>query len=199
MPDLTTLLAGTPAGDLVETLRSRPVPPSLGPADTWNPGLNIASQRASALLAPKRICSAEFANALKSGLLLWNDQLDASHTLSQDIHSRTGSYWHGIMHRREPDYGNSKYWMRRVDTHPIFPELREAAGKLAAASEQTADVMRIAQAIADQSEWDSFAMVDWCEAANRGRIDAQSAALLRRIQLAEIELLLTYSAEQAIG
>lgn len=199
MPDLNTLLAGSPAADLVAALRSRPEPPSLGPARTWNSDLKISRQRARALLAPCDVRDAEFANAVKSGLLLWNDQLDASHTISQDIHNKTGSYWHGIMHRREPDYGNAKYWMRRVDAHPIFPDLREAAIELADAAEQTPDVMRIRQAIACRPDWDSFAMVDYCEAANRGRVDAESVALLRRVQLAEIELLLAYSAERALG
>jgi hypothetical protein len=199
MPDLAILLAGTVAGDLVTALRNRPTPPVLGAARTWDKSLGIGRQNAKALLAPNAVKSAEFANALKSGLLLWNDELDASHTLSQDIHSKTGSYWHGIMHRREPDYGNAKYWMRQVGTHPIFPELRQAAIARADECEQTADVMRIRHAIANSPEWDSFANVDWCEAANRGRLDAESATLLRRVQVCEIELLLAYSASQALG
>ena len=39
------------------------------------------------------------------GLWLLHDFLDESHSLSQEITTDTGSYWHGIMHRREPDYG----------------------------------------------------------------------------------------------
>ena len=66
-------------------------------------------------------------DAVQSGLLLWNDALDASHIISQSIESRTGSYWHGIMHRREPDYSNAKYWFRRVGVHPTYPVLRERA------------------------------------------------------------------------
>ena len=68
-----------------------------------------------------------FGGATKSGLLLWNDALDDSHDISQGLSNNTGSYWHGIMHRREPDYSNAKYWFGRVGTHPIFPKLRERA------------------------------------------------------------------------
>ena len=60
-----------------------------------------------------------------SGLWLLAGNLERSHTLSQDISSAEGSFWHGIMHRREGDYGNAKYWFRRVGEHALFPILAE--------------------------------------------------------------------------
>ena len=65
--------------------------------------------------------------AAVSGLLLWNGNLDRSHTISQGIENPTGSYWHGIMHRMEGDYWNAKYWFRRVGRHPAMSRLRDAA------------------------------------------------------------------------
>ena len=53
---------------------------------------------------------------IQSAALLWHDHLDESHTLSQDIFSADGSFLHGIMHRREPDYSNAKYWFNRAGT-----------------------------------------------------------------------------------
>lgn len=64
--------------------------------------------------------------ACRAGLWLLHDFLDESHTLSQDDHSVEGSFWHAIMHRREPDPSNSKYWWRRVGSHPVLKRLREA-------------------------------------------------------------------------
>lgn len=58
-----------------------------------------------------------------SALWLLAGDLDRSHTLSQNIPSSEGSFWHGIMHRREGDFGNSKYWFRRVGTHPVLEQL----------------------------------------------------------------------------
>src|SRR5688500_18443569 len=67
---------------------------------------------------------------LRSAALLWHDHLDASHTVSQNIETPDGSWLHGIMHRREPDYGNAKYWFRRVGQHEAYPKLAERAGVL---------------------------------------------------------------------
>jgi len=56
---------------------------------------------------------------LTAALWLYADDLDRSHTLSQSLENPTGAYWHGIMHRREGDFSNSHYWMRRCSEHPL--------------------------------------------------------------------------------
>lgn len=63
-----------------------------------------------------------------SGLWLLAGDIDRSHTISQDIPSANGSFLHGIMHRREGDFGNSKYWFRRVGSHPVLDQIAELAG-----------------------------------------------------------------------
>jgi hypothetical protein len=65
----------------------------------------------------------EDAQAMLAGLWLWHDALDESHHISQGIGSDTGSFWHAIMHRREGDFSNSKYWYARCRAHPILPTL----------------------------------------------------------------------------
>ena len=57
--------------------------------------------------------------ALASALWLYGSDLDRSHTISQGIEDSTGSFWHGIMHRREGDFSNSHYWMHRAIAHPL--------------------------------------------------------------------------------
>ncbi|WP_432798606.1 hypothetical protein [Poriferisphaera sp. WC338] len=61
---------------------------------------------------------------LHAGLWLYADQLERSHRISQSISSPTGSYWHGIMHRREGDFWNSKYWFRQAANHPAMQSSR---------------------------------------------------------------------------
>lgn len=71
-------------------------------------------------LSQQTIRDSQMARSCLSGLYLLYNQLDASHTLSQDIHTSTGSYWHGIMHRREPDADNARYWFHKMGNHPAF-------------------------------------------------------------------------------
>ncbi len=58
--------------------------------------------------------------ALASALWLYGGDLNRSHTISQSIEDATGSFWHGIMHRREGDFSNSHHWMRRAAGHPLI-------------------------------------------------------------------------------
>jgi hypothetical protein len=83
-------------------------------------------------LAPEQMLSSKPSNideatALLSGLWLWHDCLDESHKVSQQLHTTSGSFWHAIMHRREGDFSNSKYWYARCENHPILPTLAAQA------------------------------------------------------------------------
>jgi hypothetical protein len=49
-----------------------------------------------------------------AGIWLYVDDLDRSHTISQSVSGPVGAYWHGIMHRREGDFSNAKYWLRQA-------------------------------------------------------------------------------------
>ncbi|MCO8123054.1 hypothetical protein NHH03_15005 [Stieleria sp. TO1_6] len=58
-----------------------------------------------------------------SGFWLVAGDIHQSHSISQDLGSAEGSFLHGIMHRREGDFGNAKYWFRRVGGHPVLEQL----------------------------------------------------------------------------
>ena len=135
------------------------------------------------------------ATAVLAGLWLLHGESDASHRQSQSIEDegrhRCGNYWHAIMHRQEPDYGNSKYWFRRVGQPEFLAELAQRADELIAADgSDSARHWRTKLGL--PGRWDSFAFVDWCEAAARDT-DASQTKLVRRIQFEEMHLLLRAS------
>ncbi len=107
----------------------------------------------------RRPADLDAATACLAGLWLWAGELDTSHQISQKLDTPEGAFWHGIMHRREPDYGNAKYWFRRVGAHPIFPQLSADAATLAG---QYSIAPRW---VGTPGDWDPFAFVDLCEQA----------------------------------
>jgi hypothetical protein len=50
----------------------------------------------------------------KAILWLYVDAIDRAHDLVQDMDTHTGAHLHAIVHRREGDFSNSKYWYARV-------------------------------------------------------------------------------------
>lgn len=144
-----------------------------------------------AAFAGKKVVDADMAQACISGAWLYHNYLDISHTISQGIHTNTGSYWHGIMHRREPDFSNSKHWFRNVGDHPLFPSLCKEAATIAKEAGDAPDFLT------SQTAWDPFAFVDLCADALGGKSPAES--LCREIQLREWTLLFDFSYRKAIG
>lgn len=105
----------------------------------------------------------------ESGLWLLAGDLNRSHDISQDNHSAEGSFWHGIMHRREGDFGNAKYWFGRVGKHPLLDQL----------SERTEGVYR-----------DPYDFVDECSRAVRAGGEAEERCKLA--QWTEWQALMSY-------
>ena len=137
----------------------------------------------------------DLADCCVAGLWLRFGYLDRSHALSQKVHNVDGSYWHALMHRHEPDYGNSKYWFRQVGHHAVFDPLCEAARQLAADHEDGVDSH--CEFLRSGKPWDPFAAVDWCQAAASGR--AGSVALCQAVIGREWELLFDYCFRGATG
>ena len=121
---------------------------------------------------------------LRSGALLWHDALDESHEISQSIKTTDGSYLHGIMHRREPDDSNAKYWFRLVGTHRSFPSLATAVATL-----DNSPGDRLSSKLTASGSWDPFAFVDACS-RNRQRHGSDDYRLLQSIQELELATLL---------
>lgn len=132
------------------------------------------------------------AKSCVAGIHLLNNRLEASHIISQKIESPTGSYWHGLMHRREPDFSNSKYWFRKFKKHPIWIDLCPSAKELAKEyrSDAATDFLQ------KQDVWNPFAFIDLCESVLGS--GSEKEKLCREIQICEWKLLFDYSFNHAI-
>jgi hypothetical protein len=161
----------------------------LGPADFAPGSPNLAIKPALSKLAVKLPAAAkarDFALACVAGLWLYHDFLDESHAVSQELETLDGSYWHALMHRRELDYSNSKYWFQRCQRHPIFDDLRKTAATMA----KQAGTPTGCEFLTRQTAWDPVAFVDLCEVSRQ-------EGLCREIARAEWELLFRYCYERA--
>ena len=159
--------------------------PSIGPEPRQS-RLSIPElEKQLGFIFPKAGLSATQQSLIRSLVFLWHDHLDESHSLSQEIHTPDGSFLHGILHRREPDYWNAKYWFNRVGSHASFPEISRRAGAFLdnnSAGELKAQLL-------PGNRWDPMAFVDACEAALK-RKDSRQIELLERLQEIELRVLL---------
>ncbi|MEZ6134212.1 MAG: hypothetical protein R3C53_04785 [Pirellulaceae bacterium] len=117
MPKIDILAPDSLSGALVEIIEAAPLP-----------GLGSGPQCAETSGRIKNLLSVD--DKLKgtpseAGLWLLAGELDESHRVSQADASATGSYWHGIMHRREGDFWNAKYWFRKVHRHQVCEQLAQ--------------------------------------------------------------------------
>jgi hypothetical protein len=144
------------------------------------------------LFAGRTIVDQQMANCCLSALWLYYNFLDRSHEISQSIATCEGSYWHAIMHRREGDYSNAKYWVRRVGQHPVYEALAQAAQ-----SPSIGATAHVASQLVRSREWDPCAWVDLCQRAVDG--NRELVAPCQQLQQIEWELLFAYCYQGAIA
>ena len=132
--------------NLLATLTQRDPFPLLVPESVWDNSLTAKIDKLTA------------APLIKAGLHLLNDDIHNCHIIAQEHENSDSNYWHAILHRREPDYWNSKYWYRRVDNHPVIQQMKN-----------------------EEVGWDPFNFVAQCEkffTAQTRQIQLQEMTLL---------------------
>ncbi|MBP1989268.1 hypothetical protein [Paenibacillus eucommiae] len=192
--------------------------PALNPADVWDPAMD---NRIEALALPfiqmvdsiepgtktgAALGAKEKENAglaFKAGLFLCNESLDKSHSISQEITSRTGSYLHGLMHRMEGDFSNAKYWFSDGGQHPISTQLVTCLRNYLSLQDLTEvnnDALRSKlEALVSYPAWNAAVFVDAVELQLMDVQHAKADEWLRHIQRFEIKLILDYCYEQGCG
>lgn len=153
--------------------------PALGPGSP-EPEVHVQLRRFDPLVDfAQPIRDPLAARACLAGLWLYFDYLNESHAISQDLSTPEGSFWHAVMHRREPDAWNSKYWWRQVGAHPVLGQL---------ATESPALGYRYTSA---------EAFVDSCERV-RGTV-SEEETVAQQVQLLEWRLLFDWCFRKAAG
>lgn len=177
--------------EIVQQLQAREPLAPLYPTQLWSESLSHQIVQASdeELFGPLTAGPDEtMSTACRAGLLLWNDDLDASHRISQGIENPTGSFWHAIMHRREGDAANSQYWWRKTGSHPAFADVyTEAMSTLDNESNEPAQ--ELAASLRRAGTWAPIEFVAHCEMA---RLAGEEADWLKRVQGVEMAVLLNW-------
>ncbi len=120
--------------------------------------------------------------AVRSGLFYRFDALDDAHRLVQDLPGEVAAYWHGMIHRREADYDNARYWFRRAGALPIFGALHGAAS--------------FSPEMARQFTWEPYLLTHLFEQKRFGG-DGDEAELAK-LQQVEFDHLFDYTWRQSV-
>ncbi len=132
----------------------------------------------------KPVADPAMVSLLRGALLYAVDALDSAHRIFQEEKSDLGSYWHGVMHRREADFDNARYWFRRAGRQPFFDKLHLATTEHSAL-------------IARQVSWDPYLFTGECEQARFGAVE--KVAELAKIQRSEFDVIFDYCWRRAFG
>ena len=120
---------------------------------------------------------------VRGGLFYALDALPEAHAIFQEASDDPGAYWHGMLHRREGDFDNARYWFRRAGVLPFFAEVhREACAH--------------SEAMARQANWDPYLFAGQCEQVRFG--DADLAGEMQALQRVEFDAIFDYCWRQSV-
>jgi hypothetical protein len=184
-----------PAITGIAAMMATPGPAELGPGP--RPGVQpvAAINRWFDLFVEKANPDSDTGGLIRALVLLWHDHLDEAHEIAQSIETGDGSLVHGIVHRREPDPGNAKYWFHRAGSYPGFAGIGKQVAELLDAKGEAALKRRLVPG----GLWDAVAFVDACAEAGQKPGQDGRDHLLRQIQQIEIETLMEYFSAKLPG
>lgn len=124
-------------------------------------------------------------------LPLYGD-LKRSSTSQADMTS-TLAFWHAIVHRREGDFSNSKYWYARVDGHPLLATLAVRAADVINPFPADNSIFRLVA-----HGWNPAAFVDLVQQVHHAPGDPRHKLAIA-LQQIEWQSLFEYCTRAAVG
>jgi hypothetical protein len=124
---------------------------------------------------------------IQSALYLCFDCFEETHNIAQDDEGPAGNWLHAILHRREPDAGNSKYWYARVHAPA---KVYEGIGKKVLVylrENAVPELEPLAKKMEKSKTWEPEAFVDSCDKFRQ--MDKGSSAYRTLAKIQEIEWL----------
>ena len=121
---------------------------------------------------------------VRAGLFYYHNALDDSHKEAQKLEGDAAAYWHGMIHRREGDFDNARYWMRRAGEQPVFTEMHDRAGDGA-------------PHMTRQPDWDPFLFITLCEQFKYGELDYKKE--IGQLQHVEFAVMFDYVWRQCVA
>ena len=137
----------------------------------------------SVLSGGATISDARIFALVRGGLFYAVDDLDSAHRIFQDEPGDLGSYWHGMLHHREGDFDNARYWFRRAGRLPCFSKMHDAAREYS-------------PTMAKQTTWDAYLFTGACEQVKFGAEELLAECVA--LQRVEFEVLLNYCWRQSV-
>ena len=159
----------------------------------FEPARQILRDVKPSQLVAANLPSPKYTQAMLSGLWLYHDWLDESHRISQSLDTPTGSFWHAIMHRREGDFSNSKYWYARCADHPSLPTLSARVSTVINQMPADKSLLRL-----NISGWSPSAFVDVVEAVQDSPDDSRHKLAIT-LQRLEWQTLFDHCTREAVG
>jgi hypothetical protein len=164
--------------------------PSLGPQKRLSRKSIPDLDKAFNVFFRSTMLSKEQQQLVRALVLLWNDHFNEAHIIAQEIETVDGSFVHGIVHRREPDYGNAKYWFHQVGEHSTFPAIADRAVNTAKTDSEKKVLTKIVGDL-ESPDWDPIAFIDACELV-RSTTHLEQPFLQRLQEIEAQELLLHF-------
>ncbi len=121
---------------------------------------------------------------VRAGLFYYHNALEDSHKGSARTEGDMAAYWHGMVHRREGDFENARYWMRRAGEQPVFQEMQGRA------SDGSPHMSR-------QSNWDPFLFINLCEQFKYGEYSYKKE--IGHLQRAEFAAMFDYAWRRCVA